>query len=158
MSLRPQIGNGAQNRKLSMNGGGGIPVSSFVFTVDTTQAGSAADTFILPLNSGETYNFTVKWGDGNEDVITAWNDVALTHVYSSSGTYQIQVDGTFPRIHFDDLGDKEKMSSISVRFNERTHGRSNTSWATAFELLMKVVVFRFVGIRKWSKKFTSSDV
>ncbi len=53
---------------------------------------------------------------------------------------------------------KEKMSSISVRFNERTHGRSNTSWATAFELLMKVVVFRFVGIREWSKKLNSSDV
>ena len=50
---------------------------------------------------------------------------------------------------------KEKSASISVRFNERTHGRSNTSWITAFELLMKVVVFRFWGIRQWTKKLKS---
>ncbi|PWI47249.1 hypothetical protein CEE45_12700 [Candidatus Heimdallarchaeota archaeon B3_Heim] len=54
------------------------------------------------------------------------------------------------------LVSKRKMSSISVKFNERTHGRSNTSWITAFELLVKVVVFRFWGIRKWAKKSKSN--
>jgi glycosyltransferase involved in cell wall biosynthesis len=46
---------------------------------------------------------------------------------------------------------KDKFGSIAVRFNERTHGRSNTSWITAFELLVKVVVFRLFIIRKWAK-------
>ncbi|MHA2106894.1 MAG: glycosyltransferase family 2 protein [Candidatus Hodarchaeales archaeon] len=53
------------------------------------------------------------------------------------------------------LVSKEKIGSISLRFNERTHGRSNTSWITAFELLIKVVIFRFWGIRKWAKNLKS---
>jgi len=107
---RPQIGFGVQKR--TTGGGGGIPSSAFVFTVDTTEAGSASDTFILPLNSAETYNFTVKWGDGNEDVITTWDQAELTHVYSVGGSYQIQVDGTFPAIRFAFSGDRQKMMSI----------------------------------------------
>ena len=38
-------------------------------TIDTTQPGSAADTFVLPLRVG-TVNMTVYWGDGNSDLIT----------------------------------------------------------------------------------------
>ena len=42
---------------------GGAPSSpDFVFTVDTTQAGSAADTIVLPLLSGGTYSGTIDWG------------------------------------------------------------------------------------------------
>jgi glycosyltransferase involved in cell wall biosynthesis len=49
---------------------------------------------------------------------------------------------------------KDKIGSIEVKFNERTHGRSNTSWVTAFELLIKVIAFRFFRIRKWSKNIS----
>jgi hypothetical protein len=100
------------NMHMQYNRGVSIPTSSFVFTVDTTQAGSASDTFVLPLNSAETYNFTVKWGDDTEDVITTWNQAELTHVYSIGGTYQVQVEGTFPAIRFAYSGDRQKFMSI----------------------------------------------
>ena len=86
--------------KNSLVVGGGAPVdNTFKMTIDTTQAGSASDTFVLPLRTG-TVNFTVHWGDGNNDVITAYNQTELTHVYSSNGIYQITLDGDFTGIYF----------------------------------------------------------
>jgi len=35
----------------------------FKMTIDTTKAGSASDTFVLPLVNGAAYNFVVDWGD-----------------------------------------------------------------------------------------------
>jgi hypothetical protein len=85
--------------------------SEFIFTVDTTQAGSASDTFVLPLQNGAT-SMTVYWGDGNSDVITTYNQAELTHVYASSGTYQISCDGQFHGVYFAQSGDRLKVSSI----------------------------------------------
>jgi len=87
------------------------PSPLFKMTIDTTQAGSASDTFVLPLRAG-TVNMTVFWGDGNSDVITAYNQAELTHIYASSGTYQITLDGDFTAVFFINGGDKLKLSSI----------------------------------------------
>jgi hypothetical protein len=84
----------------------------FKITVDTTKAGSATDTFILPLESGTTYSFTVEWGDGTSDVITAWNQADLTHVYGSTGVKQISISGSCPRVYFNNGGDKLKITSV----------------------------------------------
>ena len=90
----------------------GVPVATeFKITVDTTQAGSATDTFILPLQNGAT-SMTVFWGDGNSDLITSYNQAELRHTYASSGTYQISLDGSFYGINFAFAGDRLKLSSI----------------------------------------------
>ena len=92
--------------------GGDAPLdTTFKITVDTTKAGSASDTFVLPLYNGAT-NMTVYWGDGSSDLITAYNQAELTHVYSLSGSYQITLDGSFYGITFANTGDKLKLSSI----------------------------------------------
>jgi hypothetical protein len=83
---------------------------AFKMTIDTTQAGSASDTFILPLASGSIYNFDVDWGDGSSETITTDTDV--THVYPSSGTYQIAITGVFPKIFFNRTGDTLKLLSV----------------------------------------------
>jgi hypothetical protein len=100
---------------------------AFKITVDTTQAGSASDTFVLPLASGETYNFDIAWGDGTSETITSGSDV--THVYSTGGTYQISITGTFPRIYFNNSGDKAKLMSID---NFGTYAQGSTSQERAF--------------------------
>ena len=82
---------------------------AFIFTVDTTQAGSASNTFVLPLGSG-TFNYGIDWGDGNTETSTSSSD--LTHVYATSGTYQIKISGTFPHIQFNNSGDKSKLISV----------------------------------------------
>tara|TARA_R110000772_G_scaffold5148_1_gene18359 strand:- start:287 stop:1258 length:972 start_codon:yes stop_codon:yes gene_type:complete len=83
--------------------------TEFKMTVDTTQPGSASDTFVLPLQN-TTNNFTVYWGDGTSETVTSVTSV--THVYASSGTYQISLDGAFSGIRFGGGGDRLKLSSI----------------------------------------------
>jgi len=62
----------------------------FIFTVNI----AAANTSItLPLYSTGTYNFVVDWGDGNSGTVTTYNDSDATHVYTSTGSYQIKFLG-----------------------------------------------------------------
>ena len=43
-------------------------------------------------------NYTVDWGDGNSDTITSLT--RPTHTYSSAGTYDVKISGTFTRFQF----------------------------------------------------------
>jgi len=65
------------------------------------------------LISTGTYNFTVRWGDGSSDVITAWDQAAVTHQYASTGTYQISIIGTLQGWQFNNGGDRLKILNIS---------------------------------------------
>jgi len=64
--------------------------------ITTWQVLSSNFDIIIGLDPSKTYNFTVDWGDGNEETITSNND--LTHTYSDPGEYTVKIDGTFPRI------------------------------------------------------------
>ena len=68
---------------------------------DTTQAGSANDTVVLPLVSDGSYNFDVDWGDGNRDNITGHNQSEATHQYSNTGIYEIRIKGNITGWRFD---------------------------------------------------------
>jgi len=84
--------------------------NAFEMTIDTTKAGSANNTFILPTDNVSVYDYYIDWGKGGVEHITA--NTSQTHVYTSSGTYQIKIIGTFPRIYFNNTGDKRKLMSI----------------------------------------------
>jgi hypothetical protein len=83
--------------------------------VDTTKAGSAATHFILPLLTGQTYNFTVEWGDSTSTVVTA--DTPVDHTYAASGTYTVAISanmiGGFPTMRFAGGGDCAKVLDIA---------------------------------------------
>ena len=85
--------------------------NGFHLTVDTTKAGSASDTFVLPTTTG-TYNYVVSWGDGVIETVTSSS--SQTHVYGSSGTYTIKIIGTFPRVYFNNGGDDLKVLSVQL--------------------------------------------
>ena len=91
--------------------GGAPPVNlDFVSTWDTTKAGSASNTVVLPLLSGGTYSGTIDWGDGNSDDLSYAN---RTHVYASSGIYNVTISGTIGGWQFNNGGDKAKITDIS---------------------------------------------
>jgi len=95
----------------SLLGGGTPPVNlDFVSTWDTTKAGSASNTVVLPLLSGGTYSGTINWGDGS---ISALSYANRTHVYASSGIYTITIFGTIEGWQFNNTGDKAKITDIS---------------------------------------------
>ena len=74
----------------------------FVSTWDTTQAGSASDTIVLPMIAGPT----VDWGDGNTDTTN-------THTYASGGTYTVTIEGSVTGFRFNNGGDKLKIIDVS---------------------------------------------
>ena len=86
---------------------------AFTMVVDTTKAGSAADTFIIPLRNSEVYDFTVDWGDGVTENVAGTGLTEKSHTYSVSGTYTIKINGIFPRILFNNGGDKLKLMDVS---------------------------------------------
>lgn len=82
----------------------------FVSTWDTTQAGSASDTVVLPLLSGGVYSGTIDWGDGNSDALSYAN---RTHTYASGGVKTITISGQIDGWRFANSGDRRKITDIS---------------------------------------------
>jgi surface protein len=92
-------------------GGAAAPVNfDFVSTWDTTQAGSASDTVVLPLLSGGTYSGSIDWGDGSTSALSYAN---RTHTYASGGVKVITISGTIGGFQFNNGGDKAKITDIS---------------------------------------------
>ncbi len=89
-----------------------IVLEGFTFRVQTDNTGlSADDQFTLPLVSGNTYNFTVTWGDGNEETITT--DTPVTHTFAGgAGTYTVSITGVIQGLKFDNTGDPLKIIEI----------------------------------------------
>lgn len=89
--------------------------NSFVSTWRTSNisTGSSAATQIkLPLVASGTYNFTVDWGDGTSNTITAWNQAQVSHTYLVAGDYVIKINGTCRGWQFNNTGDRLKILSI----------------------------------------------
>lgn len=107
-----------------------VAASGFVseWKTDNTSSGSSAsDQVSLPLVSDGTYNFTVDWGDGNQDVITTYNQSEVTHTYSSSGTYTITITGTIVGWEFSNTGDRLKILQIAS-WGSLTHNFRRAFW------------------------------
>ena len=84
--------------------------SEFITTWKTDNPGVSEDNQItIPTFPGETYDYTVNWGDG---IIESNYTGDATHTYNSAGNYQVSIEGDFPRIYFNNLGDREKILSI----------------------------------------------
>jgi surface protein len=91
-------------------------VTDFISVWDTTKTSggsSNADQIKLPLQSSDTYDFTVDWGDGNSNTITDYNQAEVTHTYSSQGQYTITINGSIKGWQFNNGGDKLKIVEIS---------------------------------------------
>ncbi|MCG8580100.1 MAG: BspA family leucine-rich repeat surface protein [Bacteroidales bacterium] len=86
--------------------------NDFITTWQTDNAGSSGDTEItIPVNPSYTYSYDVDWdNDGTFDEFGLTGDV--THNFGIAGTYTIRIQGTFPAIYFNDVGDTEKLLSI----------------------------------------------
>ena len=85
-----------------LGGGGAAPSSpDFISTWDTTQAGSASDTIVLPMTAGST----VDWGDGTVNNLN-------THTYAVGGIYTVKILTT-AALRFFSAGDRLKITEIS---------------------------------------------
>lgn len=81
----------------------------FVTTWKTDNPGTSGDNEITIPTTGSGYNYSVDWGDGQVDNNVAGN---ITHEYAAAGIYTVTIRGDFPRIYFNNEGDREKLLSI----------------------------------------------
>ena len=83
-------------------------------------------TITIP-TTGAGYNYTVNWGDDSEDTNITEN---ATHTYSENdGEYfTVTISGDFPRIYFNNSGDRLKIQSIKQWGSQQW-----TSWQRAFQ-------------------------
>ncbi|MRX64046.1 BspA family leucine-rich repeat surface protein [Maribacter luteus] len=85
--------------------------NQFVTKWKTDNLGTSADNQItIPTFPGEAYDYTVDWGDGNVDSNVTGD---MTHTYTEQGTYYVSISGMFPRIFFNETGDKDKILTIN---------------------------------------------
>ncbi|MBK9255113.1 MAG: BspA family leucine-rich repeat surface protein [Saprospiraceae bacterium] len=83
----------------------------FITTWKTDNPGTSNSTSITIPTTGTGYNYDVDWNnDGIFDDLNVTGSV--THDYGSAGTYQVAIRGDFPRIYFNNGGDKLKILSI----------------------------------------------
>jgi surface protein len=75
----------------------------------TTWRTTAANESITIPTTGGGYNYSVDWGDGNISVGQTGN---ATHSYTVAGDHSVKISGDFPRIYFNNSGDKLKIRSI----------------------------------------------
>ena len=86
-----------------------VPLN-FTIEVKSDNAGTSGnDQFTIPTTTG-TYLYDYTTSDGQSGTgITG--DTTITFA-SGAGTYTISITGTFPRIYFDNLGDKSKLLRV----------------------------------------------
>lgn len=81
-----------------------------IIVVDTTKAGSASNTFVLPIAINATETAYADWGDGVINPLVSGNN---THVYATSGVYTIKIySKVFWGVYFNNGGDKAKITQI----------------------------------------------
>jgi surface protein len=73
----------------------GLPEMIMEFTA------TGADTLILPLESGYTYNFDVDYGEGGGwERVEAFDDATATNIYAGAGAYDVKIRGVVGSINF----------------------------------------------------------
>ncbi len=87
------------------------PFKPMIIVVDTTKAGSASNTFVLPIVKADSETVKIYWGDGTNSTGVNGNN---THVYAASGIYTVKIESKiFGGLYFNNLGDKAKITKIA---------------------------------------------
>ena len=81
--------------------------SPFITTWKTT---TANEEITIPTTGTGYYSYTVDWGDGTNDAREYTGDAS--HSYENTGEYDVKIRGNFPRIYFNNAGDKDKIIAI----------------------------------------------
>ncbi|WP_431135329.1 BspA family leucine-rich repeat surface protein [Psychroserpens mesophilus] len=86
--------------------------NEFITTWKTDNPGTSNATSITIPTIGVGYNYDVDWdNDGTFDQFGITGDV--THDFGVAGTYTIGIQGAFPRIYFNNSGDKDKILEVN---------------------------------------------
>ena len=84
---------------------------AFVMVVKTDNPGTSnATSFTIPI-TGTGYSYNVDCNDDGVNEVTA-RTTSYTCVYGAAGTYTVAITGTFPRVYFNNAGDRQKLLEV----------------------------------------------
>lgn len=112
----PRVYVGASNPNVidigayEFQGEPGFPTDYFITTWKTDNSGTSNSSSITIPTTGGGYNYDVSWN--NDGVWETGFTGNATHDYGTAGTYTVAIRGSFPRIFFNNVGDKSKIRSI----------------------------------------------
>jgi uncharacterized protein (TIGR02145 family)/uncharacterized repeat protein (TIGR02543 family) len=87
------------------------PADEFVTTWKTDNPGTSPSTQITIPTTGSGYNYDVDCNnDGTFELTGMTGNTTCT--YGVAGTYTVRIRGAFPRIYFNDGGDRQKILSV----------------------------------------------
>ena len=101
-----------------------VPVPSTGDFVTSWRTSGAGESITIP-TEGTGYDYTVDWGD---NVATSNHTGNASHIYADASDYTVRISGDFPRIYFNDAGDKDKIIAI-----DQWGTQAWTSMASAFQ-------------------------
>jgi surface protein len=88
-----------------------LTAQNFITTWKTDNLGVSASNEVTIPTTGSGYSYNVDWeNDGVFDDMAVTGNI--THSYPAPGTYTIAISGNFPRIYFNNTGDKQKILSV----------------------------------------------
>lgn len=106
--------------------GGRLCPDAFITTWKTNNPGTSNSTSITIPTTGSGYNYDVSWK--NDGIWENGFTGNATHDYGTAGVYTVAIRGTFPRIYFNNGGDREKILTI-----EKWHTNAWSSMENAFQ-------------------------
>ncbi len=107
-------------------------INDFITTWKTTTPG---ESITIPTYTGETYNYTVDWGDSTTGTYTT--STPPTHLYTTAGEHTVSISGGFPRIYFWASSTSNRKKIIAI---EQWGDKEWTSMSSAFYECSNLVV------------------
>ena len=114
------------------------PPKPFITTWETSSDG---ESITIPTVSGETYSYTVNWGDNTTDNMTYTGDA--THTYTKAGTYTVSISGTFPRIRLGQLAGNTLTRTTAARQLRTVEQWGDIAWTSmrlAFTVADRLII------------------
>ena len=87
-----------------------VVITEFITLWKTDNAGTSGSNQITIPIGGSSYNYSVDWGDSTTSTGVT---TAITHTYTTAGTYTVKISGLFPTIRFASGGDRLKLLEVS---------------------------------------------
>lgn len=92
-----------------------ITPGSFSSTWKTDNAGTSGSNQITIPTTGSGFNYDVYWEEVGNDTVngsSTGHTGNLTITFPTAGTYRVDITGSFPRIYFNNGGDRQKILTV----------------------------------------------
>jgi len=124
------------------------------FTKTSTSFTGSSDTASLVPQPGETFNYTIDWGDGSPTT-SSTTDTPLFHIYPSDGVYTASISGIFPGFYYQN-NFSSSLSNI-IQWGTGSYTNLLRAFSSQFFQYSSESFQNFLNTPDWPKSDTTFD-